>query len=175
MSAMKEEQLELDFGKPHIKDMVLGLAMNWGVYGITVAEVREKLGLHHGSASSALSFLEKEGHLVRLAERRGRCHLYVVSGAVHGRPVAPPRRPAGQPPGPTEDDVFAAFQRGRRNATEDALLEVQNFALQMKESILLGRNPLARGPHTNDCYRDHPECVAQAVIRFTVRKIDAQS
>lgn len=57
--------------------------------GITVRELRERAGLHHGQASSALSVLHKEGVIERLSETRGRCKVYVVREWVAGRPTEP--------------------------------------------------------------------------------------
>jgi hypothetical protein len=62
------------------------LAYQQGKHGITIAELREAKGaLHHGKMSSALTNLHKGGRLARLAERRGRCHVYVVPEFVDER------------------------------------------------------------------------------------------
>jgi len=61
-----------------------------GVYGATWREVADALDLHHGQSSAALSVLHKEGHLVRLVERRGgRSQVYVAPDFVEGREAAP--------------------------------------------------------------------------------------
>jgi hypothetical protein len=45
--------------------------------------------MHHGQASSALSVLHKAGRIVRLAEKRNRCHVYVMPNEAVGRVVQP--------------------------------------------------------------------------------------
>lgn len=59
-----------------------------GVYGVTVKELREITGWHHGRASAALSVLHKEGRLARLTDRRDRCAIYVTLDDVRGRETA---------------------------------------------------------------------------------------
>jgi predicted transcriptional regulator of viral defense system len=46
--------------------------------GITVAEVRRSLRIHHGTASSVLSNLHKDGVIMRLSEKRGSYKIYVL-------------------------------------------------------------------------------------------------
>jgi hypothetical protein len=58
--------------------------------GVTVAEARRDLELHHGQASGVLSNLHHGGHLALLAERRNRCHVYVLPENVAGRDTVPP-------------------------------------------------------------------------------------
>lgn len=70
-------------------------------HGMTVKELREGTGWHHGQASSALSNLHRVGLLERLADKRDRCQVYVRPVYVLGRetqpygrqhPSEPPRR-----------------------------------------------------------------------------------
>lgn len=63
--------------------------------GVTVADLRDITGWHHGQASSALSVLHKTGQLVRLTERRDRCQVYVHPDFSEGRDEAP-YRPNGR-------------------------------------------------------------------------------
>lgn len=66
--------------------------------GLTVADIRDRTGWHHGQASSALSVLHKEGKIARLQQRRGRCAVYVLPEYVNGRATAPhgrSKRPVG--------------------------------------------------------------------------------
>lgn len=60
-----------------------------GYLGLTVKELREATGWHHGQASSALSILHKAGFLARLVEQRDRCGIYVLPGYVAGRDTQP--------------------------------------------------------------------------------------
>ena len=57
--------------------------------GITVKELREMTGWHHGQASSVLSTLHKGGQITRLTERRNRCQVYVLPSYVGDRQEAP--------------------------------------------------------------------------------------
>lgn len=67
------------------QQQVLELAVARGTHGVTVAEARTILDLHHGQASGALSVLHKEGVLLRLTETRHRCKVYVAHDFVAGR------------------------------------------------------------------------------------------
>ncbi len=59
-------------------DAILGcLRGAWGD-GMTWKEVADRLGLHHGQASGALSNLHKNGHVVMLKKMRNKCHPYVI-------------------------------------------------------------------------------------------------
>jgi DNA-binding MarR family transcriptional regulator len=76
---------------------VLGYLMVFGSHGLTVQEVREESGWHHGQASSTLSVLHKEGRIARLKERRNRCHVYVLPQYVNDREVQPHGRKKRNP------------------------------------------------------------------------------
>lgn len=68
-----------------------------GTRGVTASELREKDGsLHHGRVSSALTNLHRAGRLIRLAEIRNHCHVYVLPEHVAGRDVKP-YRPSRKP------------------------------------------------------------------------------
>jgi hypothetical protein len=71
---------------------VLGIANTLGEQGLTVVDLREITDLHHGQASSALSTLHRLGQLAMLAERRDRCHVYVVPKYIGERDTVEPRR-----------------------------------------------------------------------------------
>lgn len=58
-----------------------------GEHGITVKELRELTGWHHGQASAALSNLHKVQAISRLSERRDRCKVYVSNEYVNGREI----------------------------------------------------------------------------------------
>ena len=58
--------------------------------GVTWVDVADVVGGHHGSASGVLSKLHKEGRIVRLTERRGRCKVYMLRGYAGLLPVDPP-------------------------------------------------------------------------------------
>lgn len=60
-----------------------------GHHGATWREAGEVLHVHHGSVSGALSNLHKVGRIVRLAETRNRCKVYVLDEFVDGRDTEP--------------------------------------------------------------------------------------
>lgn len=59
---------------------ILGVLRQSGTQGMTWKEVAERLDLHHGQASGALSNLHKNGQVVMLKAMRSRCHPYVLAG-----------------------------------------------------------------------------------------------
>lgn len=60
-----------------------------GHTGITVAELRNDTGWHHGVASSVLTVLHKDKRISRLVERRNRCKVYVLPEYVDYREESP--------------------------------------------------------------------------------------
>lgn len=69
--------------------LALDLLADAKEHGLTVAELRTEPGLHHGSASGALSLLHKAGMIARLEQSRGRCKVYVLPEYVQGRVTEP--------------------------------------------------------------------------------------
>jgi len=67
-----------------------------GPKGSTWAEYAVIAGIHHGSASSALSNLHRTGMIVRLAQRRGGSGIYVLPQHAEGRETKPYRARGGQ-------------------------------------------------------------------------------
>lgn len=74
----------------NLQHRVLGLLAEHGQTGATWTEVAGALGLHHGSASSALSTLHKAGFAARLTEVRNQCKVYVLAEYVNEREVETP-------------------------------------------------------------------------------------
>lgn len=64
---------------------VLDLLSSRGYDGVIWHDVAAEFGWHHGTASGVLSVLHKEGAIVRLAETRNRCKVYVSVDQVEGR------------------------------------------------------------------------------------------
>lgn len=54
-------------------------------HGLTWKELADSLNLHHGSASGVLSVLHLKGHIIRLAESRNKCKVYVLPSYTQGR------------------------------------------------------------------------------------------
>ena len=63
--------------------------------GVTVRQLREWTGWHHGTASGVLSVLHRSRVIVRLAEVRDGCKVYVLPVYVDGRPTESPGRTVG--------------------------------------------------------------------------------
>lgn len=59
-------------------EKTLDLLINARKDGVTVADVRRKLRIHHGTASGLLSALHREGVIMRLADKRGAYKIYVL-------------------------------------------------------------------------------------------------
>lgn len=99
-------------------DLALEDVREAGSRGVTWRELAATYGIHHGQASSALSNLHRSGAIVRLAETRDRCGVYVTPGNVYERPW---RAYRARKPALTEEDV--------RNAVYDwTVAEGLNFA-----------------------------------------------
>ena len=63
-----------------------------GDHGLTVQELRNMTGWHHGIASASLTNLHGAGKIARLEEKRNRCHVYVHNRFVNGRTTQPKGR-----------------------------------------------------------------------------------
>lgn len=66
----------------------LQLLNRWEKYGATWQDLATYHNWHHGQASSVLSILHRKGIIVRLAETRDRCAIYVLPQFVDGREVS---------------------------------------------------------------------------------------
>lgn len=64
---------------------VLRLLHRYQHSGLTVHELTDRTGWHHGQGSAVLSNLHKVGTITRLTERRDRCQVYVLPEYVEGR------------------------------------------------------------------------------------------
>lgn len=60
-----------------------------GEAGGTWKEASERFGWHAGQSSGALSVLHKEGHVLRLQQRRQRCSVYVLPEYLADRATSP--------------------------------------------------------------------------------------
>jgi hypothetical protein len=74
---------------------VLAVVSSRGVMGVTDAELQKMTGKGHGSTSSTLSTLHKNGYLARLKERRMGNTVYVHTQYVLERPTLPPMTNTG--------------------------------------------------------------------------------
>lgn len=71
---------------------VLGLLHVQQTDGLTVVDLRDITGWHHGQASSTLSTLHQRGIIERLTERRDKCLVYVLPEYVGERQTTPYRK-----------------------------------------------------------------------------------
>ena len=83
----RAESADADGQTANLQHRVLGLLAERRQEGATWTEVAGALGLHHGSASSALSTLHKAGFAARLRQVRNRCKVYVLAEYVDDREV----------------------------------------------------------------------------------------
>lgn len=70
---------------PETGRRVLHYLNHAGEYGRTWKELARDLGVHHGTASGALSALHKVKQIVRLEDKRGGCSIYVLPQYINGR------------------------------------------------------------------------------------------
>ena len=70
-----------------------------GSDGLTWRDLSALTGEHHGSTSGALSNLHKAGVILRLADTRNRCAIYVTPDCVQGRETS------AYKPNPKKQDV----------------------------------------------------------------------
>lgn len=86
------------------------------IAGLTVKEIRDITGWHHGQASSVLSTLHKAGKIDRLISRRDRCAVYVLHGYADGRETVP----HGRKKKSDEGSLYEAFEAGFRIGSDEA-------------------------------------------------------
>jgi len=91
-----------------------------GAHGITVAELCEATGWHHGTASGVLSNLDKAGVIVMLEERRDRQHVYTLSRFKYGRDLA--KRRVKQHADILDAQAYILFEQQRQNAARRNVL-----------------------------------------------------
>lgn len=119
------------------RQQVLTMMLTVGPKGVTWKEVSERLGLHHGQASGALSVLHKLGYLVRLKETRQRCKVYVLPQDVLDRPTEPfrpNRRQAERAPVP--DSHFQIVDwLDRQSKSPDQNIVYQGWAQLFRNAI----------------------------------------
>jgi hypothetical protein len=74
----------------HRQQHTLHLLASAGIKGLTVHELCDATGWHHGQASAALTNLHRGGRIARLTEKRARCKVYVSLTCVARRNTEPP-------------------------------------------------------------------------------------
>lgn len=74
--------------KRQIKKDIIVFIRHRGTTGVTWKDLADKFSIHHGSASSRLSIMHKEGVVARLTETRDGCKIYVDPAFVKGRQVS---------------------------------------------------------------------------------------
>jgi hypothetical protein len=92
----------------------LALLGQRGRRGVTVAELRYATRMHHGQASSVLSTLHKAGRILRLKDKRDRCHIYVLPAYVFEREI----EPFGRQKMVLVEDLWEAFMAGVHHGSE---------------------------------------------------------
>lgn len=117
---------------------VLRVLLTLGPKGITWQEAADRLGLHHGQASGALSGLHKMGYIVRLQETRRRCKVYVLPQFVGGREIERfrpnPKKYAQMPP-VSESHFLIVEWLDRESKNPDQNSVYQNWAALFRNKI----------------------------------------
>lgn len=109
------------------QNYLLDMLHKRGPRGLTVEEVRSATMWHHGQASAILSNLHKAEKIMRLDEKRGRCHVYVLPQFSQGRPAKPQGRPKPPTPPVVRDAFYAGFEAGVGFHTFDATEQHNEF------------------------------------------------
>lgn len=83
------------------QNKILAYLYEAGEHGATWKEISDMSGMHHGTATGALSNLHMKEKISRLADTRNRCEIYVLNEYVNGRPTNPhksntPKKITGQ-------------------------------------------------------------------------------
>lgn len=129
-TSRERAEAEAEDGTAHARQRItLILLREAGETGLTVVDLRETTGWHHGQASGVLSGLHKVGTITRLSGReyrRDRCEPYVMPEFAAERPTAV-HGSERITVTPDERDALVAFRAevlaGRfTSATWDALL-----------------------------------------------------
>jgi MarR family protein len=168
------------------RDQVLRLLADAGARGVTVKDARDILGLHHGSASAALSLLEDEGTIVRTLARRDRCGVYVLAEHVTAEAGVAPRRRATSSKEAVAAATMKAYEEGRAaghgdgwmagyddgvaaaKVVSDDVRKAAFDAYRYRLQEILGAmdrvaTPNAAAVHYGDCWKIHPGCAIRAV------------
>jgi hypothetical protein len=82
----------------------LSLLLSAGIKGMTVHELCDLTGWHHGQASAALTNLHKGKRIARLTEKRARCKVYASLMCVARRNT--------EQPGQNKSKGVRTFERG---------------------------------------------------------------
>lgn len=151
----------------HVQSEVMSVAARSLGDGITIKELRTIYrGLaHHGSLSSALTNLHRDGRLARLVDKRDRCHIYVLPEHVGDRTTEGPR-----PLGAASDDQARlnelarqeghdlgwqeGYERGRQEAADALIQHIDAMRAALGPSV---------AAHHDRCWHKHVACALTRV------------
>jgi hypothetical protein len=181
----------------HRLDQVLQAVRDTGPAGVTSPEVEQAMGIHHGTASGALSRLNRDGRIARLLTKRDSSSVYVMPEHAAPADTAPLRR---RPPlvvvGPSyTDGVAAGIEEGRskgwmegydegiaigRNAVREEAYASAEARVKIMEKRMANADRVSgellrildpnggTAPHRGDCWRQHPACAVRAVRKALI-------
>jgi hypothetical protein len=180
----------------HRLDQVLQAVRDASIYGVTCPELEQAMGLHHGTASGALSRLDRTGELARLKVQRDGSSVYVASEHAAPEQIAPSRRRPIVPAGAGyTDGVAAGIEEGRakgwiegydegatagRNAVREEAYAEAHLRVKAVEKRMANADRVSgellrildpnggTAPHRGDCWRQHPACAVRAVRKALV-------
>lgn len=181
----------------HRLGQVLQAVRDASLYGVTSPELEQAMGLHHGTASGALSRLDRTSQITRLLTKRDGSSVYVMPEHAPMEDIAPSRR---RPPlvvvGPSyADGVAAGIEEGRakgwmegydegvtigRQAMRDEAYASAEARVKVMEKRMANADRVSGEllrildpnggtvPHRGDCWRQHPACAVRAVRKALV-------
>jgi hypothetical protein len=92
--------------------------------GLTWKELSEIENIHAGQSSGVLSVLHKEGLIVRLADRRNRCSIYVAPSFTQGREISE-RKGEGRTKNEVCGEILAILKKDLPNLeTRNAIYDI---------------------------------------------------
>lgn len=160
--------------EPHkharVQDLVLLYIGSRGQVGATIADLRAQFDyLHHGSLSSALTNLHRDGRLARLVDKRDRCHIYVLPVDVGDRPVEQPTASAYRGAVPSdaqarlnelarEEGHALGWSEGEARGRQEASSRVVQHIDAMRAA--LGHS---QATHSDNCWQRHVACALTRV------------
>lgn len=153
---------------------VLRSAANLGAQGVTIVDLRSWFSeMHHGTLSSALTNLHRDGRLARLVDKRDRCHIYVLPEHVGDRPTEPPTaRPGGFDAAQAalnEQARREGYDLGWADGEQRGRAAAATAVIQHIDAMRSAMGPGSAGTHDDRCWQRHVRCALTAVRSTAVR------
>lgn len=146
-----------------VQDVVMVYIGSRGQVGATIADLRDQFDyLHHGSLSSALTSLHRDGRLARLVDKRDRCHIYVLPVNVADRDTEGPRALGAASDAANEqarqEGHDLGWSEGEARGRQEASTRVVQHIDAMRAA--LGHS---QATHSDNCWQRHVACALTRV------------